>query len=77
MNYLIMNSEQEATARSEQAAVDQEIVGYTIIWGFIPDNTSDKAALCIDGDYLHLLTDTEKDSLVEELPEGWLKDIFE
>jgi len=77
MNYLIMDSEQEASARSEQAAIDKNIVGYTTIWGFIPDHNSDKAALCIHGDYLYLLTEDEKDSLVDELPEGWLKNPFE
>ena len=77
MNYLIMNSEQEATARSEQAAIDQGIVGYTAIWGFIPDNTSDKAALTVHDDYTHLLTANEVASRVETLPEGWIKNPFE
>ena len=76
-NYLIMDTVQDALERTEGAATERGNPNYSRIWSFIPDNTSDKAALCIHGQYLNMLSPDEVASLVETLPEGWVKNPFE
>ena len=71
MSFLVFDTEQEATSRSEQAALVEGIVGYTRIWSSRVEPNASRAALCVHGEYLHLLSTTEKSALVEELPADW------
>lgn len=71
MNFLIFDTEQEATARSEQAATEKGNPDYSSIWSAIVEPNEGRAALQVYGDYFYLLTDDEIASLVDELPADW------
>ncbi len=71
MNFLVFDTEQEATTRSEQAATEKGNPDYSLVWSATVDRNDGRAALQVHGDYLYLLTDDEKDALVDELPADW------
>ena len=71
MNFLVFDTEQEATARSEQAATEKGNPDYSLVWSAMVEPNDGRAALQVYGDYLHLLTPTETSALVNELPADW------
>ena len=71
MNFLVFDTEQEATTRSEQAATEKGNPDYSRVWSATVEHNDGRAALQVYGDYLYLLTDDERDALVDELPADW------
>ena len=79
MAYLIFNSPEEATARSDQAGEDKPLPYHRgdndptrYMWVTIPEQGSNpRGALMIDGEQ-DLLTPTETSALVDELPADWV-----
>ena len=78
MTYLIFNSPEEATARSDQAGKDKSLPYHRgeddptrFVWAVIPEHgCNPRGALMGDGAQ-DLLTEDEKDNLVDELPADW------
>tara|TARA_B100000530_G_C15729654_1_gene397303 strand:- start:33 stop:296 length:264 start_codon:yes stop_codon:yes gene_type:complete len=78
MPYLIFNSFEEATARSDQAGEDKPLPYHRgdndptrYMWQTIAEHGNDpRGALNIDWEQ-DSLTEDEKDDLVDELPADW------
>ena len=78
MPYLIFNSFEEAIARSDQAGEDKPLPYHRgdndptrYMWQTIAEQGNDpRGALNIDWEQ-SLLTEDEKDALVDELPADW------
>ena len=78
MSYLIFNSPEEATARSDQAGEDKPLPYHRgdndvtrYMWAMFPEHGDDpRGALMIDEEQ-DLLTPTETAALVNELPADW------
>tara|TARA_R100001163_G_scaffold18419_1_gene16263 strand:+ start:292 stop:552 length:261 start_codon:yes stop_codon:yes gene_type:complete len=78
MPYLIFNSFEEATARSEQAGKDIGLPFYSgydtptrYMWGRVSEHGDNPRGALSINDPQGLLTDDEKDDLVDELPADW------
>lgn len=72
MPYLIFNSFNEADTRDVKGAEDEGNPDYKRLWGTVEDHSSDRVALNITENLNHL-TSEERDALVEDLPEGWVR----
>tara|TARA_Y100001972_G_C7556225_1_gene279455 strand:+ start:282 stop:536 length:255 start_codon:yes stop_codon:yes gene_type:complete len=77
MRFLIFNSKAEALNRTEQAGKDANLGYHTgdqngcrYIWPLLIDSDATRSALDIEG-HDHLLTDSEKEQLVDTLPDDW------
>lgn len=78
MSYLIFNSPEEATARSDQAGEDKPLPYHRgdndvtrYMWAVFPEHGDDpRGALMIDEEQ-DLLTPAETAALVNELPADW------
>jgi hypothetical protein len=78
MTYLIFNSPEEATARSDQAGKDKSLPYHRgeddptrYVWAMIPEyGDSPRGALMVDEEQ-DLLTEDEKNDIVDELPADW------
>jgi len=78
MEYLIFNSPEEATARSDQAGKDKSLPYHRgeddptrYVWAMIPEHGGNpRGALMVDEEQ-GLLTDDEKNDIVDELPADW------
>jgi hypothetical protein len=78
MEYLIFNSPEEATARSDQAGKDKSLPYHRgeddptrYVWAMIPEyGDSPRGALMVDEEQ-DLLTEDEKNDIVDELPADW------
>ena len=78
MEYLIFNSPEEATARSDQAGKDKLLPYHRgeddptrYVWAMIPEyGDSPRGALMVDEEQ-NLLTEDEKNDIVDELPSDW------
>ena len=77
MSFLIFSTKNEALNRTEQAGKDASLGyhdgdpnGCRYIWPVIEEGEENRAALDIEG-HLHLLTEAEKEQLVNDLPADW------
>ena len=78
MAYLIFNSYTEAIDRSDQAGKDKPLPYHRgdndptrYMWLVMAEHSGSLRGALIINDALNLLTDKEKEDLVEELPTDW------
>ena len=77
MSFLIFSSKAEALNRTEQPGKDANLGYHTgdpngcrYIWPVIEEPRENRGALDIEG-HAHLLTEEEKEQLVNDLPADW------